>query len=382
MFEARIAGDLGADTRRARVLNALALWFLLGLVGLVMVALTAPQEEGARFDQRLSLPIGGIGAGLALTYTLSRQGALRAAIAIFELVLNAALVVLLLALGSFSPALVFVPLVVLSTAVLWSRRAAVWFTLAWSVAYLVAALAQQGGFEPLLLRNRQLFPAAVSIWLGLLGFGLIGALAWLWVAPAPRSPDAGPGSADPQTPEAQPATPSQRATQPGEGQADEQHGAPELPEPQPESGQSLPIVPLFRGTVVLPVSGELNVSLGEQLLSELFRSIVEHDAQFVLLDLTRVPSIHQVAARSLARVVAGAGLMGAEVALVGIGPRLASRLVELEVNLRGATTHVDMEAALRYALYRLGRISRPRLVAGTPIGPPIRQLGSGSTTES
>lgn len=381
MFDSWIASDLDADARRTGVLNALVLWFLLGLVGLVMVALTAPHQEGARVDDRLSIAVAGIGAGLILSYVLSRQGAPHAAIAIFELTLNAALVVVLVALGSFSPALVLVPLVVLSTAVLWSRRAAVWFALVWSVAYLVTALAEQGGFEPLLLRNKQVFPAALSIWLGLLGFGLIGVLAWLGPARALQAQRANRGSPGPLTAESQPQSEPRGKTQIGEDQAEEQPSASELPKPHIGS-PPLPIVPLFHGTVVLPVSGELDETLGEQLLSELLRAIVEYDAQFVLLDVTRVPMIHQAAAPSLGRVVAGADLMGAEVALVGIGPRLASRLVELDVNLRGATTHVDMEAALRYALYRLGRISRPRLTARATIGPSIRQLESGRPTES
>jgi anti-anti-sigma regulatory factor len=377
-----MVSDLGADQRRARALNALVLWFLLGIVGLVMVTLTAPEDERAWGDERLPLALAGIGAGLILSYTLSRQGALPAATVISQVTLNVTLLILLAGFGSLGPVLAFVPLVVLSVAILWSRHAAVWLTLAWSVVYLITALAEQGGFEPLLLRNRQAFPAAVSIWLGLLGFGLTGVLAWSWAASAPRGSETRGSSTDPRTPEAGRAIPSQSEPRPSESKVEEQQGTPEAPESQPQQRPALPIVPLFHGTIVLAVSGELDAALGEQLLTDLFHGIVEHDAHFVFLDISRVPVIHETAACSLARVVAGARLMGAEVALVGIGSRLASRLVELDVNLRGATTHVDMEAALRYALYRLGRISRPRLTAGSPVNPSTRQLESGSTTES
>ena len=382
MFETWIASDLQApvDARRARVLNALALWFLLGLAGLVIVALTAAEEEGVSVDERLSFAVGGIAAGLALSYILSRRGALRAAVGTFEVVLNVALLTVLGALGSLSPALAFVPLVVLSTAILWSRRAAVWLALAWSVAHLVAALAELGGFEPLLLRNRQAFPVALSISLGLLGFGLSGVLAWLCVASVPR------GSVPTATDRGRPAgekqqrAPPREKTRPSEGQAEEQQPAAEPPEPR-QSRESIPVVPLFRGTVVLPVAGELDAELGEQLLFDLFRGIVEHDAQFVLLDVSHVPVIHQTAARSLARAVAGAGLMGAEVALVGIGPRLAARLVELDVNLRGMTAHVDMEAALHYALHRLSRLPTLRLAASTRTSSAPTQLPPGKDSD-
>jgi anti-anti-sigma regulatory factor len=384
MFETWIASDLEApaDARRARVLNVLALWFLLGLAGLIIVALTTTQEEDVAVDERLMLTVGGMGLGLALSYALSRRGTWRAAVGTFELVLNVALLAALGALGSLSPALAFVPLAVLSTAILWSRRAAVWLALAWSVAYLVTALAEQGDFEPLLLRGRPVLPAAVSIWLVLLGFGLSSVLAWMWVAGAPRGPVATPGDRGQAAPEAQALAQPQETARPSEGQAEEPQPEVAPPDPQRQSHPALPVLPLFRGTIALPVSGEFDAALGERLLSELFRGIVEHDAQFVLLDLSHVPIIHPAAARSLARAVAGADLMGAEVALVGIAPRLAAQLVELDVSLQDATTHVDMEAALRYALQRLGHISRPLLKAGPPIAPSPRQLQSGSTTES
>jgi len=384
MFETWIASDLQApaDARRARMLNALALWFLLGLAGLVIVALTAAEEEGVSVDERLSFGVGGIAAGLALSYILSRRGTLRAAVGVFEVVLNVALLTVLGALGSSSPALAFVPLVVLCTAILWSQRAAVWLALAWSVTYLVTALAELGGFEPLLLRDRQAFPVALSISLGLLGFGLSGVLAWLWLANVPRGSVPAPIDRGQPAGEEQQLEQPREKTRPSEGQAEEQQPVVEPPEPPPQSRESIPVVPLFRGTVVLPVTGELDAALGEQLLSDLFRGIVEHDAQFVLLDVSRVPIIHQAAARSLARSVAGAGLMGAEVALVGIGPRLAARLVALDVNLRGATAHVDMEAALYYALHRLSRSPTLRLAAPTRTSSAPRRLPPGKGSDS
>jgi anti-anti-sigma regulatory factor len=383
MFETWIASDLRApvDARRARVLNALTLWFLLGLAGLVIVALTAAEEEGIWVDERLSFAVGGIAAGLALSYILSRRGALCAAVGVFEVVLNVALLTVLGALGSLSPALTFVPLVVLSTAILWSRRAAVWLALAWSVTYLVMALAELGGFEPLLLRDRQAFPVALSISLGLLGFGLGGVLAWLCVASVPRGSVPTPIDKGRPAGEKQQLPPPREKAGPSEGQAEEQQPAVEPREPQPQGRESIPVVPLFRGTVVLPVAGELDAELGEQLLSDLFRGIVEHGAQFVLLDVSHVPVIHQAAARGLARAVAGAGLMGAEIALVGIGPRLAARLVELNVNLRGVTAHVDMEAALHYALHRLSRLPTLRLAASTRTSSAPRQLPPGKDSD-
>jgi anti-anti-sigma regulatory factor len=381
MFETWIASDLkdSLAARRARVLNALALWLLLCLAGLVAVALVAGGETGTFVDARLGYVAGGIAASLILTYVLSRQGALHAAVAVFETVLNIMLLVLLGALGSAGPVLVFVSFAVLATAILWSPGASAWLALVWSVIYLVVALAELGGFEPPLSQARRAFPVALSISFVIAGFGLSGVLAWLWAANAPGDPMVQPEGVESQpVREAPQPTPRDQMDQPGEGRAESRALPVEPPELPPALPASIPVVDLFHGTVVLPVVGELDAKLGAQLLSDLLQGIVEHDAQLVLLDVSHVPIIHETAAHSLARAVAGAGLMGAEVALVGIGPRLAARLVQLDVNLRGATAHVDMEAALRYALYRLGRISRPLLAPGASIDPLARQLQSGN----
>jgi anti-anti-sigma regulatory factor len=398
MFETWIRSSLDdpVAARRARTLNALALWLLLALAGLVVVALAAGQDEGAAFDARLGFLIGGIVGATVLAYVLSRQGALYPAVAVLETVLNVMLLALLGTLGSAGPVLAFVPFVVLATAALWSAHASVWLALTWSVIDLIVALAELGGFEPPLSQLGQAFPAALSISLGIVGFGLSGILGWLWAASAlphevgePVAVDAQPKmKEEPPAEGHQQAQETLSAAQPGdspeppsEDVADEPIPPVEPAEPPPSPRVPIPVVELFRGTVVMPVSGELDAELGAQLLSDLLQGIVEHDAQIVLLDVNHVPAIHETAAHSLGRVVAGADLMGAEVGLVGIGSHLAARLVELDVSLRGATAHPDMEAALRYALYRLGRISRPLLAAGAPLELPARQLESGNTTD-
>jgi anti-anti-sigma regulatory factor len=398
VFETWIRSDLEspAAARRARLLNAFALWFLLALAGLVIVALVAARETSTPLDGRLGLVAGSVTAGITLAYVFSRQGALHLAVAVLETVLNVMLLVLLGALGTTGPVLALVPLVVLATALLWSLHASVWLALAWSVTYLVVALAELGGFEPPLSHLKQAIPAALTISLTVMGFGLSGVLAWLWVAGAPGNaidPYAA-SETRPATEKDQPAEEDELAQEESQAvlaserveRANKDIGGKQLPSVEPPESQPpprapIPVVDLFRGTVVLPVSGELDAELGAQLFSDLLQGIVEHDARFVLLDVSHVPVIREAAAHSLGRAVAGAGLMGAEVGLVGIGPRLAAQLVELDVNLRGATAHVDMEAALRYALHRLGRISRPLLATGASLEPPARQLGSGSTTD-
>jgi anti-anti-sigma regulatory factor len=390
MFETWIRSDLQdpVAARRGRVLNALALWLLLALGALVVVALVSRQGTSTSLDGRLGIVCGGMAAGTALAYILSRQGALHPAVAVLETVLNAMPLALLGALGSAGPALAFVPLVVLATAILWSAHASVWLALSWSVTYLLVALAELGGLKPPLSELRQAFPADLSISLVVAGFGLSGVLAWLWAASAPREAADQPVAEDERPVEEkgqlagkqpQPVPPDDRAEPPGDDQADKQMPSVEFPASQPPPRAPIPVVDLFRGTVVLPVSGELDAELGAQLLSDLLQGIVEHDARFVLLDVSHVPVIREAAAHSLGRVVAGAGLMGAEVGLVGIGSHLAAQLVDLDINLRGATAHVDMEAALRYALYRLGRM--PRSLLAAPVEAPARQLESGNTAE-
>ena len=103
---------------------------------------------------------------------------------------------------------------------------------------------------------------------------------------------------------------------------------------------------------------DFDAERAEQLLTDLLDGVQQFDARIVLLDITGVPVIDEAAAQGVAEIIAGARLVGAECVLVGVRPDIASKMIDLDLDLASLTSRVDMEAGIRYALQRLGRTLR------------------------
>ena len=79
---------------------------------------------------------------------------------------------------------------------------------------------------------------------------------------------------------------------------------------------------------------------------------METGSQVVLVDITGVPIVDTTVARHLLQTIAAARLLGAEVILVGISPRIAQTLVHLGVDLGEVVTRVSLAKGLELALAR------------------------------
>ena len=112
---------------------------------------------------------------------------------------------------------------------------------------------------------------------------------------------------------------------------------------------SVPVLPVNRDTLVMPLVGALDsarlVQIQEQALSRLEAT----RARRLLLDITGVPVVDTQVAQGLVRVVQAAKLLGAEVALIGIRPEVAQTIVGLGLDLSSITTYSDLQGALRHS---------------------------------
>jgi anti-anti-sigma regulatory factor len=368
MWERLIASNLADrdEARRARLLNVLTLSLLLGMALFSLSGLVI-WMWGGDVDVVLFAGVpGAISAILVLTYVLVRLGRLRIAVWAFLGLLNVMLLVLLLALGHRSAMPIFIPTAILAVAVLARQRIAFAVAVCWMVAYLVVAIAETSGWhDPFLIPYDQAFPPQLLIIGRVLGIGLMGVLAWLSAGSMLDAiADARRNLARAQLHEAELERARQSLSQQvRERTRDLEDALTDVQESMFEQtalldalrAQSIPVVPLFRQVIALPVVGMLDAERTERLLSSMLSGIEQYDARIVLLDITGVPVIDEGAAQGLAEAVGGARLLGAECVLVGVGPEIASKLVDLGSDLGWLTSRGDMEAGLRYALRRLHR---------------------------
>jgi rsbT co-antagonist protein RsbR len=109
---------------------------------------------------------------------------------------------------------------------------------------------------------------------------------------------------------------------------------------------SVPVLPLQRGTLAMPLIGALDSGRLRDLQERALAAIERTAARRLLLDITGVPIVDTQVAHGLIGVVQAARLLGAEVLLVGIRPEVAQTIIGLGLDLRSVQTYSDIETAL------------------------------------
>jgi len=110
---------------------------------------------------------------------------------------------------------------------------------------------------------------------------------------------------------------------------------------------SVPVLPINRDTLVMPLVGALDTTRLMQVQEQALGRLAATRARRLLLDVTGVPVIDTQVAQGLIRVVQAARLLGAQVILVGIRPEVAQSIVGLGVQLTGIRTFSDLQSALK-----------------------------------
>ncbi len=117
---------------------------------------------------------------------------------------------------------------------------------------------------------------------------------------------------------------------------------------------STPVVKLWDGILALPLIGTLDSERTQVVMENLLQSIVEHGADYAIIDITGVPTVDTLVAQHLLKTVAAARLMGADCIISGIRPQIAQTMVHLGVELN-VVSKANLADALGTALKATGR---------------------------
>jgi anti-anti-sigma factor len=130
---------------------------------------------------------------------------------------------------------------------------------------------------------------------------------------------------------------------------------------------SSPVVPIAPGVLVMPLVGSLDRERSGRFMEAMLHEIAERRARVVLLDGTGLSVMDAASASLFLQAARAAGLLGAEVVLVGISPGAARLLVEQGFDLGGVVTRSTLELGFAYALAKTGgRIAYGRAAALGP----------------
>lgn len=113
---------------------------------------------------------------------------------------------------------------------------------------------------------------------------------------------------------------------------------------------STPVMQVWDKVLALPIIGTLDSQRATRLTENLLQKIAEDEAEFVILDISGVPTIDSQVAQNLLKTVQGARLMGADCILSGVRPETAQTMVHLGIDIGALRSRSTMRDALQLAL--------------------------------
>lgn len=114
-----------------------------------------------------------------------------------------------------------------------------------------------------------------------------------------------------------------------------------------------PVMQIWDRILALPIIGSVDTARTQEMSEALLQEIVDTGAEIVLLDITGVPIVDTAVAAHLLEMVTAARLLGAEVMIVGMSPRVAITLVHLGIDLSGIMTRSTLARGLELAFAQL-----------------------------
>lgn len=108
----------------------------------------------------------------------------------------------------------------------------------------------------------------------------------------------------------------------------------------------VPVLPVGRHTLVVPLVGELDHERLLTLQTQALHAVEHRGTRWLFLDVSAVPVVDSHVAQGLLTVLHQVRLLGANAALVGISPEVAQAIVALGLDLDAFRTYRDLEAAL------------------------------------
>lgn len=117
---------------------------------------------------------------------------------------------------------------------------------------------------------------------------------------------------------------------------------------------STPVVPVHDHILILPLIGTIDSRRSTQIMDSLLASVQQHQAYFVIIDITGVPLVDTAVAGHLMQAIRAVKLLGAECVIVGVSPEIAQTIIGLGIDVQGLTARGTMQDGIAYALARQG----------------------------
>ncbi len=114
---------------------------------------------------------------------------------------------------------------------------------------------------------------------------------------------------------------------------------------------SVPVLPIGDQALLVPLIGYIDSQRAQQIQTTMLAAVGQQHPRCVILDMTGVALLDPTVAQMLLATARSARLLGAQVIVCGVTPRVAEVIIALDSDLT-ITTVSDLRAAMRLALLR------------------------------
>lgn len=117
---------------------------------------------------------------------------------------------------------------------------------------------------------------------------------------------------------------------------------------------SVPLLPLSKETLVLPLIGTVDSRRVQQVMETLLEGVAQHRTKLVIMDITGVAVVDTQVAQAFIQIAQAVQLLGAQVILTGVQPQIAHTIVNLGLDLGELQTRSSLQAGVVTALEKNG----------------------------
>ncbi|MCA0351168.1 MAG: STAS domain-containing protein [Chloroflexi bacterium] len=114
--------------------------------------------------------------------------------------------------------------------------------------------------------------------------------------------------------------------------------------------QALPLIPVSREVLAMPLIGQIDLNRAERLQTTILHGIETYRARTVILDLTGISQLEQRAAVALGQTAQAVQLLGARLLLTGANPAIAEEIVAANIDLGQIAIYQTLAAGMQAAL--------------------------------
>ncbi|RDU37662.1 RsbT co-antagonist protein RsbRD [Neobacillus piezotolerans] len=109
---------------------------------------------------------------------------------------------------------------------------------------------------------------------------------------------------------------------------------------------SSPVIPVAKGTGVLPLIGEIDLDRASDILESVLNQSAAMRINKLVIDMSGVPEMDTAVACELSKLFKGLNMIGIRAILSGIRPEVAQAAVTLGINFNNTEFEPDLAAAL------------------------------------